>query len=73
MSSNTRKDGDFNLDQELFDITAATEENKILDDSIEEITEERDYDTNKLTPQQQFEKKYHINPHIKKREELCIL
>ena len=63
---NTKKDGDYNLDQELLDIRAAAEENASLqadnDDTIKA--------NNSVDPYADFERKYHINPHIKKRPEL---
>ncbi len=60
--SNTRKDGDFNLDEELLSNRAAEDETVVLPDSPEEGPE--------FTEQEKFEAEYKINPKIKKREEL---
>ena len=60
--SNTRKDGDFNLDQELFNIDAATEEKIIPEDSLQEEKRTK-------TPLEQFQVKYHINSRVKRKEE----
>ena len=59
--SNRSKEGDFNLDQELYDNIIAAEEGKAFDDSHE------DAKTNYF---EQSIKGYNINPNIKKREEL---
>ena len=83
--SNTRKDGDFNLDQELFDIGAAKDENRIPEENLKEEIVERsddfqDEETQEIAAelekntnfahQTPFEKEYRINPRIKKKEEL---
>ena len=60
--SNTRKDGDFNLDQELLSNRAAEAETAVLADAPEEKTE--------LNGNSDFEIEYKINPRLKKREEL---
>ena len=60
--SNTRKDGDFNLDQELFSNRAAEDEDVVLEDEAQKKT--------KLHENSQFEIDYKINPRIKKKEEL---
>ncbi|MBR3618052.1 MAG: ATP-binding cassette domain-containing protein, partial [Acholeplasmatales bacterium] len=60
--SNTRKDGDFNLDQELLSNKAAEAETVVLEDSVEDKTE--------LHENSDFEIQYKINPSLKKKEEL---
>lgn len=60
--SNTRKDGDFNLDQELLSNKAAEAETVVLEDPVDEKTE--------LHENSDFEIQYKINPSLKKREEL---
>ena len=60
--SNTRKDGDFNLDEELLSNKAAEAETVVLEDQPDAPTD--------LDPNADFEIKYHINPRLKKREEL---
>ena len=60
--SNTRKDGDFNLDEELLSNRAAEAETVVLEDPIDPAT---DLDANAA-----FEIEYKINPRLKKREEL---
>ncbi len=60
--SNTRKDGDFNLDEELLSNKAAEAETVVLEDQTEATTE--------LHENSDFEIAYKINPRLKKREEL---
>jgi len=60
--SNTRKDGDFNLDQELLSNKAAEAETVVLEDPVDDKTE--------LHENSDFEIQYKINPSLKKREEL---
>ena len=60
--SNRRKDGDFNLDQELLSNKAAEAETVVLEDSVEDKTE--------LHENSDFEIQYKINPSLKKKEEL---
>ena len=59
--SNRSKEGDFNLDQELYDNIIAAEEGKAFDD---------DHEDAKTNYFEQSIKGYNINPNIKKREEL---
>jgi len=61
MKGNTHKDGDFNLDEELRSNISANEEGSVLSD------ENETNDDNHLTSD---EKKYHINPKLKRRPEL---
>ena len=60
--SNTRKDGDFNLDEELLSNRAAEDETVVLEDPLDPKTD--------LDPNAEFEIEYKINPRLKKREEL---
>ena len=60
--SNTRKDGDFNLDEELLSNRAAEDETAVLEDPLDPKTD--------LDPNAEFEIEYKINPRLKKREEL---
>ena len=60
--SNTRKDGDFNLDEELLSNRAAEDETVVLEDQPDPATD--------LDPYAEFEIEYKINPRLKKREEL---
>ena len=60
--SNTRKDGDFNLDEELLSNRAAEAETVVLEDQPDPATD--------LDPNAEFEIEYKINPRLKKREEL---
>jgi oligopeptide transport system ATP-binding protein len=60
--SNTRKDGDFNLDEELLSNRAAEDETLVLEDPLDPKTD--------LDPNAEFEIEYKINPRLKKREEL---
>ena len=65
--SNTRRDGDFNLDQELFNNIAASEEGQIIADDHEDESELE------LEVDEQFvdiENKYGIHPRLKRRPEL---
>ena len=65
--SNTRRDGDFNLDQELFNNSAASEEGQIISDDHEDQSELE------LEVDEQFvdiENKYGIHPRLKRRPEL---
>ena len=64
--SNTKKDGDYNLDQELLDIRTAVEDNAGLQIDNDDLIKEN----NSEDPYSEFEKKYKINPHLKKRPEL---
>lgn len=79
--SNTRKDGDFNLDEELRSKIAANDEGQpIPDDHEDDSDAEKEYQDAKKNPfktdinldakQNDMEKHYHINPHIKKKQEL---
>ena len=81
MGSNTRKDGDFNLDEELKSKIAANDEGQpIPDDHEDDNDAEKEYQDSKKNPfksdisevvkQNDIEKHYHINPHIKKKQEL---
>ena len=64
---NTKKDGDYNLDQELLDIRTASEDDASLQADNDDAIKTNNHDDD---PYSDFEKKYHINPHIKKRPEL---
>ena len=65
MGSNTRKDGDFNLDQELLSNIVNSETNGEVDDDHEEKSD-IDLSVNS-TPE---EKKYSIHPKVKRKPEL---
>ena len=72
--SNTRKDGDFNLDQELISKIAANEAGQPIPDEHEDETE-LELDNHSVDPDvveidKMNRKKYAINPSLKKRPEL---
>jgi ABC-type oligopeptide transport system, ATPase component len=77
--SNTRKDGDFNLDEELRSQIAANEEGqpisddhedeKVLNDELQELLVENHQDSYDAE-QSEFEKHYGIHPKLKRRNEL---
>ena len=72
--SNTRKDGDFNLDQELISKIAANEAGQPLSDEHEDESE-LELDNHNVDPDvveldKMNRKKYSINPSLKKRPEL---
>ena len=62
--SNKKKDGDFNLDEELRAQIVANEEGQPLSDEHEDGFE---YEVNEF---EEEEKKYRINPRLKRRDEL---
>lgn len=77
--SNTRKDGDFNLDEELRSQIAANEEGqpisddhedeKVLNDELQELLVEN-HQASYDAEQSEFEKHYGIHPKLKRRNEL---
>ncbi len=77
--SNTRKDGDFNLDEELRSQIAANEEGqpisddhedeKVLNDELQELLVEN-HQASYDAEQSEFEKYYGIHPKLKRRNEL---
>lgn len=78
--SNTRKDGDFNLDEELRSKIAANEESqpisddhedeKRFEDDLNDILSDEDSKTEMDSERIEFEKKYGIHPKLKRRQEL---
>lgn len=71
--SNRSKSGDFNLDEELRNKIVADEESSPLSDDHEEVSNDP-YDEllskGKSEKEKEFEAKYHINPHLKRKPEL---
>ena len=70
--SNTRKDGDFNLDEELRSKIVADEQDSPISDDHEDVLS---YDNasnkhEKSEKEKEMEAQYHINPHIKRKPEL---
>lgn len=71
--SNTRKDGDYNLDQELMSQIAAKDEGTPISDEHELDSEKDLLEPNDAEYQAKvrfLEKKYGINPNVKRRPEL---
>lgn len=78
--SNTRKDGDFNLDEELRSKIAANEEGqpisddhedkKRFEDDVNEALSEDNSNSDVDVERLEFEKKYGIHPKLKRRPEL---
>lgn len=79
--SNTRKDGDFSLDEELRSKIAANEEGqpisddhedeKLYNDELEEFYHQKENSADIAdSDRSDFEKKYNINPKLKRRPEL---
>ena len=70
--SNRSKSGDFNLDEELRNKIVADEESSPLSDDHEEVSNDP-YDEllskGKSEKEKEFEAKYHINPHLKRKPE----
>ncbi|MDE6242029.1 MAG: ATP-binding cassette domain-containing protein [Anaeroplasmataceae bacterium] len=78
--SNTRKDGDFNLDEELRSKIAANEEGqpisddheeeKLLKENMDEYFAQTESEEQVDSERFEFEKNYGIHPKLKRREEL---
>ena len=74
--SNTRKDGDFNLDEELRSKIVADSDGQPINDEHEDINSDtslidlEDFESDKSLYHNEETKKYHINPRLKRRKEL---
>lgn len=72
--SNTKKDGDFNLDEELRSKIAANEEGQPISDDHEDeedvLDDVSDDSTDTLMIRKEMEEKYNISPQLKYRPEL---
>ena len=75
--SNTRKDGDFNLDEELRSKIVADSDGQPINDEHEDSKSDdtHAFDFNELALEKSLyhneeTKKYHIHPNLKRRKEL---